>query len=76
MQVKLHHWAEADRSRRFHDLFNLVCDPAFLTAAWQRVSTNVGARTPGVDRATVSYIVNRVGVHVFLGHIRELLKCG
>jgi RNA-directed DNA polymerase len=76
MQVKLHHWAEADRSRRFHDLFNLVCDPAFLTVAWQRVSTNVGARTPGVDRATVSYIVNRVGVHVFLDHIRELLKSG
>jgi RNA-directed DNA polymerase len=76
MQVKLHHWAEADRSRRFHDLFNLVCDPAFLTVAWQRVSTNAGARTPGVDRATVSYIVNRVGAHVFLGHIRELLKSG
>lgn len=76
MQVKLHHWAEADRSRRFHDLFNLVCDPAFLTVAWQRVSTNAGARTPGVDRATVSYIVNRVGVHAFLGHIRELLRSG
>jgi RNA-directed DNA polymerase len=76
MQVKLHHWAEADRSRRFHDLFNLVCDRAFLTVAWQRVSTNAGARTPGVDRATVSYIVNRVGAHVFLGHIRELLKSG
>jgi RNA-directed DNA polymerase len=76
MQVKLHHWAAADRCRRFHDLFNLVCDPAFLTVAWQRVSTNAGARTPGVDRATVSYIVNRVGVHVFLGHIRDLLRSG
>src|SRR4051812_5618113 len=54
MQVKLHHWAAADRCRRFHDLFNLVSDPAFLTVAWQRVSTNAGARTPGVDRATVS----------------------
>jgi hypothetical protein len=29
MQVKLHHWAAADRGRRFHDLFNLVYDPAF-----------------------------------------------
>jgi len=54
MQVKLHHWAAADRGRRFHDLFNLVYDPAFLTVAWQRVSTNAGARTPGVDKVTVS----------------------
>jgi hypothetical protein len=29
MQVKLHHWAAADRCRRFPDLFNLVSDPAF-----------------------------------------------
>jgi RNA-directed DNA polymerase len=28
MQVKLHRWADADRGRRFRDLFNLVCDPA------------------------------------------------
>jgi RNA-directed DNA polymerase len=76
MQVKLHHWAAADRCRRFPDLFNLVSDPAFLTVAWQRVSTNAGARTPGVDRATVSYIVDRVGVHVFLSHLRGLLRSG
>jgi RNA-directed DNA polymerase len=76
MQVKLHHWAAGDRCRRFPDLFNLVSDPAFLTVAWQRVSTNAGARTPGVDRATVSYIVDRVGVHVFLSHLRGLLRSG
>jgi RNA-directed DNA polymerase len=76
MQVKLHHWAAADRCRRFPDLFNLVSDPAFLTVAWQRVSTNAGARTPGVDRATVSYIVDRVGVPVFLNHLRGLLRSG
>jgi RNA-directed DNA polymerase len=76
MQAKLHHWAAAERGRRFPDLFNLVCDPAFLTAAWQRVSTNVGARSPGVDKVTVSLIVNRVGVPVFLDHVRSLLKSG
>jgi RNA-directed DNA polymerase len=76
MQVKLHHWAGADGSRRFHDLFNLVHDPAFLVAAWQRVAGNVGARTPGVDRMTTSFIVNRVGVHEFLGHVRGELKSG
>jgi RNA-directed DNA polymerase len=55
MQAKLHRW-RADRSRRFGDLFNLVYDPAFLVHAWQRVATNVGAPTPGVDRATVAWI--------------------
>jgi hypothetical protein len=47
MQVKLHHRAGADGSRRFHDLFNLVYDPAFLVAAWQRVAGN--RRTERVD---------------------------
>ena len=47
MQIKLHRWAGEDSSRRFGDLFNLVYDPAFLVHAWERVSTNKGARTPG-----------------------------
>ena len=48
MQAKLHRWAGEDSSRRFGDLFNLVYDPAFLVTAWQRVSTNKGARTAGI----------------------------
>ena len=43
-------------SRRFGDLFNLVYDPAFLADAWERVSTNTGAKTPGIDKATVARI--------------------
>ena len=75
MQLKLHRWAGDDRSRRFGDLFNLVCDRAFLVHAWQRVSGNTGSRTPGVDRATVAAsIVSGVGVEEFLGGIREQLK--
>ena len=42
MQVKLHRWAGADRSRRFADLFNLVYDPAFLTARVAAGQTNAG----------------------------------
>ena len=34
MQAKLHRWAGEDFSRRFGDLFNLVCDPVFLAEAW------------------------------------------
>jgi RNA-directed DNA polymerase len=49
IQAKLHQWATDDPSRRFDDLYNLVCDPAFLVVAWERVRRNKGARTAGVD---------------------------
>ncbi len=74
MQTKLHRWAGEDSSRRFDDLFNLVYDPAFLVHAWERVAANAGARTPGVDRATVTRIEARVGVEEFLGQLRDTLK--
>ena len=76
MQIKLHRWAGEEKSRRFGDLFNLVYDPAFLVQAWERVSGNKGARTAGVDKATVAWIETRVGVGAFLGHIRDSLKSG
>jgi len=76
MQIKLHRWATGDACRRFDDLYNLVYDPAFLVHAWERVATNAGSRTPGVDKATVAWIETRVGVEAFLGHIRESLKSG
>ena len=76
MQIKLHRWAGENSSRRFGDLFNLVYDPAFLVQAWERVSGNKGARTPGVDKATVAMIETWVGVEEFLGQIRDSLKSG
>ncbi len=76
MQTKLHRWATEDLSRRFGDLFNLVYDPAFLVHAWERVASNVGARTPGVDRATVASIESGIGVEAFLDQIRIELKSG
>jgi len=76
MQTNLHGWAAAERYRRFDGLFNLVYDRAFLMHAWERVSSNAGARTPGVDRATVARIEAQVGVVTFLEGIRESLKSG
>ncbi len=76
MQAKLHRWAGDDPSRRFGDLFNLVCDPDFLAEAWLRVKSNAGSRTPGIDGATVADIENRIGVGAFLEEIRGLLKSG
>ena len=76
MQTKLHRWAGEDPARRFGDLFNLVYDPAFLVDAWERVSTNKGARTAGIDKATAARIETWVGVEAFLGQIRDSLKSG
>jgi len=76
MQAKLHLWAARDPGRRFGDLFNLVYDPAFLVVAWERVATNKGAGTPGIDKATAGQIETWVGVEAFLGQIRDSLKSG
>ncbi len=74
MQTKLHRWAAEEPGRRFDDLYNLVCDPAFLVMAWERVAQNKGSRTPGVDRATVAQIESGIGVEVFLQDVRDPLK--
>jgi len=76
MQAKLHRWATEDPGRRFGDLFNLVYDPAFLVHAWERVSTNKGAKTAGIDKATAAGIETWIGVGAFLGQIRDSLKTG
>jgi len=74
MQTKLHRWAVADPGRRFDDLYNLVCDPAFLLIAWERVAGNSGARTAGVDRYTVRGVIEQVGVTAFLEDLRNQLR--
>src|SRR5512132_1209067 len=73
IQTKLHRWARDDPHRRFDDLFNLVADPAFLLVAWDRVRSNKGARTAGVDGSTAASIAAR-GVEVFLDELRSQLK--
>ena len=74
IQAKLHRWAGEDRSRRFDDLYNLVCDPAFLLVGWGRVRGNKGARTAGVDGETAHYIEAVRGVEEFLTELRADLK--
>jgi len=66
MQDKLHRWSSRDAMARFADLFNLVVDPAFLLIAWERVSTNTGARSAGVDGLTVRSIKAADPVEDFL----------
>lgn len=61
MQRKLHRWAAADPGRCFDDLHNLVCDPAFLVVAWDRVRANKGARTAGVDGVAPRAVGDQAG---------------
>jgi hypothetical protein len=70
IQTKLHQWATDSPNRRFDDLYNLVCDPAFL--AWARVRGNRGARSAGVDGVTPRSIV--FGRERFLVGLRDDLK--
>jgi RNA-directed DNA polymerase len=72
IQTKLHQWAIDDPSRRFDDLFNLVCDPAFLMVAWARVRGNRGARSAGVDGVAPRSII--FGTETLLPLLRDDLK--
>jgi RNA-directed DNA polymerase len=74
IQTKLHQWATGDPARRFEDLFNLICDPAFVLVAWRRVRGNRGARTAGVDGQTARYIERERGEEAFLADVRAELK--
>ena len=72
MQTKLHQWAVSEAGRRFDDLYNLVYDPAFLVVAWDRVRSNKGARSAGVDGIAPRSI--EPGGGEFLESIRDDLK--
>jgi RNA-directed DNA polymerase len=74
IQTKVHSWAGDDPHRRFDDLFNLVTDPAFLLVGWDRVRSNRGARTAGVDGETARYVEAVRGVEGFLAELRADLK--
>jgi len=74
MQAKLHLWAAREPGRRFDDLYNLVCDPAFLVVAWDRVRRNKGARTAGVDGVSPRSIIAGGDVAGFLAGARAQLK--
>lgn len=74
IQKKLHRWTKVDSLKRFDDLFNLVCDRATLVVAWDRVKSNRGSRTAGVDGQTRWHIEHRHGVTRFLEETRVSLK--
>jgi len=74
-QTRLHRWAVQDEQQRFGDLFNLICDPATLLVAWERVKRNRGSKTAGVDGQTRRR-VEQMGVDGVLAELRQELKDG
>lgn len=74
IQTKLHRWSGDDGGHRLDDLYNLVCDPAFLVTAWNRVRGNEGARTAGIDGLTARSIETGPGVEAFLDDLRGQLR--
>ncbi|WP_456340896.1 group II intron reverse transcriptase/maturase [Streptomyces mirabilis] len=53
---------------------NLCADPAFLLVAWDRVRGNRGAKTAGVDGATVASVAAGTGVEEFLDTLRSSIR--
>ena len=62
-------------NKRFGDLFNLLCDPATLVVAWERVKHNRGSKTAGVDGETRKRI-EQTGVENVLSELRQALRDG
>lgn len=73
LQRALYRAAKASPTRRFHALYDKVCDPDILLSAWEAVRANRGA--PGIDGETIQAIEER-GVADFLADLRRELQQG
>jgi retron-type reverse transcriptase len=54
MQRKLSQWATDDPTKKFVDLYSLLCNEIWLRVAAHSVFRNEGSKTAGVDRKTKS----------------------
>ena len=73
LQRALYRAAKASPTRRFHALYDKVCDPDILQSAWEAVRANRGA--PGIDGETIQAI-EEGGVAGFLADLRSELQQG
>ena len=74
IQTKLHQWATDSPDRRFSDLFNLVCDPAFLAVGVGSCAGQSG-RTVGRGRWRETSR-HRLRHDTVLSHAARDLKAG
>src|SRR5262249_8390298 len=55
MQKKLSQWATDDPTKRFVDLYSLLCNDTWLRAAHRKVNSNQGRETAGIDGVTMGH---------------------
>jgi len=55
MQRKLSQWATADPTKRFVDLYSLLCNDVWLRVAHHKVNSNRGRETAGIDWQSMSH---------------------
>ena len=75
LRQKLYLKAKREPEYRFYTLYEAVCRPVVLQAAWEQVAANKGA--PGVDGVSIEQVQNggeHGGVPGFLGEIEQSLK--
>ena len=54
MQRKLSQWATDDPTKRFVDLYSLLCNETWLRVAANNTLRNTGSKTAGIDKMTRS----------------------
>lgn len=76
VQTTLYQWSRQHPDEAYRELWNWVTDPRNLRCAWQRIATNKGHRTPGIDGQTVGRIRQAEGETLFLDQLRRALRSG
>ena len=72
MQRKLSQWATEDPTKKFVDLYSLLCNEIWLRVAHHSVNTNRGQETAGVDKESMSNFNGNLDGN--LEELRSLLK--
>jgi RNA-directed DNA polymerase len=72
MQKKLSQWATEDPTKRFVDLYSLLCNETWLRAATHATLRNKGSETAGIDSMTKSNFLGDYDGNV--ARLQESLK--
>ncbi len=72
MQRKLSQWATDDPTKKFVDLYSLLCNEVWLQVAHHSVNSNQGRETAGIDGESMSIFNGNLEGN--LEELRQLLK--
>jgi RNA-directed DNA polymerase len=72
MQRKLSQWATDDPTKRFVDLYSLLCNEIWLRVAANNTLRNQGSKTAGIDKMTRSNLLGDYDGNI--NRLRDRLK--